>query len=88
MITPALEIVDDRRADYDHISKEVHTLIADNAWNKGLVHGTLVRDWRQLDLASLQGLGRRDRGLLGLAPLERAGVDLAEGALACVGSKQ
>ena len=55
MIAPALEIVDDRRADYDHISKEVHTLIADNAWNKGLVHGTLVRDWRQLDLASLQG---------------------------------
>jgi len=55
MITPALEIVDDRRADYDHISKEVHTLIADNAWNKGLVHGTLVRDWRQLDLASLRG---------------------------------
>ena len=54
-IAPALEIVDDRNADYDRISNEVLTLIADNAWNAGLVHGQMVKDWRNLDLADLQG---------------------------------
>jgi 2-keto-4-pentenoate hydratase len=54
-IAPALEIVDDRNANYDHISGEVLTLIADNAWNAGLVQGRLVKNWRELDLASLKG---------------------------------
>ena len=54
-IAPALEIVDDRNADYDRISNEVLTLIADNAWNAGLVHGQMVKEWQNLDLAELQG---------------------------------
>ena len=54
-IAPALEIVDDRGANYDRISQEVLTLIADNAWNAGLVHGKMKDDWRTLDLANLKG---------------------------------
>ncbi len=54
-IGPALEIVDDRHADYDRISDEVLTLIADNAWNAGIVRGRMIEDWKNLDLADLQG---------------------------------
>ncbi|KPK31726.1 MAG: hypothetical protein AMJ66_08010 [Betaproteobacteria bacterium SG8_40] len=54
-IAPALELVDDRNADYSDISTLVLTLIADNAWNAGVVLGPPVRDWQRLDLASLHG---------------------------------
>lgn len=54
-IAPALELVDDRNADYKGISDLVLTLIADNAWNAGIVLGSAVKDWRQLDLANLHG---------------------------------
>lgn len=54
-IAPALELVDDRNADYNTISPLVLTLIADNAWNAGIVVGPALKDWRQLDLASLHG---------------------------------
>lgn len=36
---PALEVVDDRKADYSTLSQHILTLIADNAWNAGLVLG-------------------------------------------------
>lgn len=54
-IAPALELVDDRNADYSDISTLVLTLIADNAWNAGIVLGPALRDWQHLDLASLHG---------------------------------
>ena len=54
-IAPALELVDDRNADYTNISELVRTLIADNAWNAGVVIGPAVRDWRHLDLAAVHG---------------------------------
>lgn len=54
-IAPALELVDDRNADYAGISSLVLTLIADNAWNAGVVLGALSTDWRKHDLASLHG---------------------------------
>ncbi len=54
-IAPALELVDDRNADYNNISSLVLTLIADNAWNAGIVLGPALRDWRHLDLANLHG---------------------------------
>lgn len=50
---PALEIADDRQADYPSLKEAVLTLIADNAWNQGLVLGAPVKD---LDAASLQAL--------------------------------
>jgi 2-keto-4-pentenoate hydratase len=54
-IAPALELVDDRNADYGTISQLVLTLIADNAWNAGIVLGPALKDWRHLDLAALHG---------------------------------
>jgi len=54
-IAPALELVDDRNADYGAISSLVLTLIADNAWNAGIVLGPALRDWRHLNLANLHG---------------------------------
>ncbi len=54
-IAPALELVDDRNADYATISSLVLTLIADNAWNAGIVVGTALKSWRHLDLAKLHG---------------------------------
>ncbi|MEI7785701.1 MAG: fumarylacetoacetate hydrolase family protein [Betaproteobacteria bacterium] len=36
---PALELVDDRKADYNTLRHDILTLIADNAWNAGLVLG-------------------------------------------------
>lgn len=47
---PALEIADDRSADYRSLSDSVLTLIADNAWNQGLVLGPAVT---RLDAAAL-----------------------------------
>jgi 2-keto-4-pentenoate hydratase len=54
-IAPALELVDDRNADYGAITELVLTLIADNAWNAGIVLGPALKDWRHLDLANLHG---------------------------------
>ncbi|MEO8629173.1 MAG: fumarylacetoacetate hydrolase family protein [Betaproteobacteria bacterium] len=54
-LSPAFELVDDRNADYTKISSLILTLIADNAWNGGIVLGEPVRDWRALDLASIRG---------------------------------
>jgi 2-keto-4-pentenoate hydratase len=53
---PALELADDRNADYTQLSANALMLIADNAWNEGAVLGAPVRDWRGVDLAALQGI--------------------------------
>ena len=50
---PALEIADDRCADYPSLKQSVLALIADNAWNQGLVLGPPVT---VLDADSLQAL--------------------------------
>jgi 2-keto-4-pentenoate hydratase len=55
-LMPAFELVDDRNADYQKISSLILTLIADNAWNGGIVLGKPVRDWRSLDLAGIRGV--------------------------------
>ena len=54
-ICPALELVDDRNADYGDISSLVLTLIADNAWNAGIVLGSPLSDWHALNLESIHG---------------------------------
>ena len=48
-VCPAFEIVDDRRADYKLL--EIATLIADNAWNAGIVLGEWKTSWPALDAA-------------------------------------
>jgi 2-keto-4-pentenoate hydratase len=45
-VCPAIEIVDDRDADYRAL--DVLSLIADNSWNAGIVLGEFVHDWPEL----------------------------------------
>lgn len=40
---PAIEVIDDRGADYATLNQSIRTLIADNAWNQGLVLGAPTR---------------------------------------------
>jgi 2-keto-4-pentenoate hydratase len=49
----AIEIIDDQNADYK--KADAFNLIANNAWNGGVVLGTGRTDWRQSDLAGLAG---------------------------------
>ena len=46
-ICPAIEVVDDRRADYKAL--EVASLVADNSWNAGIVLGPWQTSWPALD---------------------------------------
>ncbi len=54
-IMPALELADDRNADYASLRANPLDLIADNAWNEGVVLGQPVTDWRGIDLAAVRG---------------------------------
>ena len=56
-VMPALELADDRNADYSSLAPNSLMLIADNAWNEGAVLGSPIRDWQNLDLAALRGIG-------------------------------
>lgn len=49
----AIELVDDRNADYSQITAA--KLIANNSLNAGIVLGSAVTDWRARDLATLKG---------------------------------
>jgi 2-keto-4-pentenoate hydratase len=51
-VAAAIEIVDDRRADYRAL--DVLSLIADNSWNAGIVLGEFVHPWP--DLATIEGV--------------------------------
>jgi len=55
-ICPAIEIIDDRHADYRGL--EVLSVIADNSWNAGIVLGDFVRSWPELD--SIEGIVAAD----------------------------
>jgi len=55
-VSPALELADDRDADYSILPGNALTLVADNAWNEGAVLGAPVRDWKNINLADLQGV--------------------------------
>ena len=57
-VMPALELADDRNADYSRLPGNVKMMIADNAWNEGAVLGAPVREWRDIDLAALRGVAR------------------------------
>jgi 2-keto-4-pentenoate hydratase len=55
-ICPAFEIIDDRHADYGNL--EILSLIADNAWNAGIVLGDFAKSWP--DLAAIEGIVSTD----------------------------
>ena len=59
----AIEIVDDRYLDYHTL--DTPTLIADDFFHAAAVLGPAVRDWRSLDLASLQGRMSIDDDVVG-----------------------
>jgi 2-keto-4-pentenoate hydratase len=50
-VAPAIEVVDDRGCNY--ASLDAVSLIADNAWNAGIVHGEFRTHWPEL--AGVQG---------------------------------
>jgi 2-keto-4-pentenoate hydratase len=64
-VMPAFELVDDRQADYTQLAAHVLTLIADNAWNAGIVLGSPLRDWRTIDLAAARGVMRINGTVVG-----------------------
>ncbi|MGO9700974.1 MAG: 2-keto-4-pentenoate hydratase [Xanthobacteraceae bacterium] len=55
-ICPAIEIIDDRHADYRNL--EVLSVIADNSWNAGIALGDFVPTWPEL--AFLEGVVSMD----------------------------
>jgi 2-keto-4-pentenoate hydratase len=63
-VAPAIEIVDDRGCDY--ASLDVFSLVADNAWNAGIVLGAFRSGWPDLaevtGEVSVDGAGVLDRG--------------------------
>jgi 2-keto-4-pentenoate hydratase len=60
-VCPAIELVDDRGADYANL--DVLSLVADNSWNGGIVLSEFASAWP--DLASLRGRATNDRGAIG-----------------------
>jgi 2-keto-4-pentenoate hydratase len=60
-ICAAIELVDDRSADYAHL--DVLSLVADNSWNAGIVLSEFLTDWP--DLESVQGRATRDGNAIG-----------------------
>lgn len=55
-VMPAIELADDRNADYGELRRYPLELIADNGWNEGVVLGDPVGDWRDIDLAAVRGV--------------------------------
>ena len=64
-VMPAFELVDDRHADYTKIADNILTLLADNAWNGGIVLGSPLTDWQPLDLAAIHGTMRINGEVVG-----------------------
>ena len=64
-VMPALELADDRNADYALLQRHPLHLIADNAWNEGAVLGSPFKDWKALDLASVRGVAKINGAVVG-----------------------
>jgi 2-keto-4-pentenoate hydratase len=60
-VCAAVELVDDRSADY--ASLDVLSLVADNSWNGGIVLSKFVTQWP--DLESVLGRASKDRAAIG-----------------------
>jgi len=55
-VMPAIELADDRGADYAELARHPLELICDNGWNEGAVLGYPVEDWESVDLAAVRGV--------------------------------
>jgi 2-keto-4-pentenoate hydratase len=60
-VCAAVELVDDRNADYANL--DVRSLVADNSWNGGIVLSEFATTWP--DLESVLGLATNDRAAIG-----------------------
>jgi 2-keto-4-pentenoate hydratase len=60
-VCAAVELVDDRNADYDNL--DVRSLVADNSWNGGIVLAEFATTWP--DLESVLGRATNDRVAIG-----------------------
>jgi 2-keto-4-pentenoate hydratase len=57
-VMPAIELADDRHADYKQLAQHPLELIADNSWNEGAVLGAPVREWQSIDLAAVRAIAK------------------------------
>jgi 2-keto-4-pentenoate hydratase len=64
-VMPALEIADDRNADYTQLARHPFELIADNCWNEGAVLGAPIQGWKSLDLAAAKGTAAINGAVVG-----------------------
>ena len=64
-VMPAIEIADDRDADYSQLSRHPYELIADNSWNEGAALGEPVRQWKSLDLGQVLGVAKVNGKVVG-----------------------
>ena len=55
-VSAAVELVDDRHADYKAF--DVLSVVADNSWNAGIVHGAFTAAWP--DLRDVEGIAYRN----------------------------
>jgi 2-keto-4-pentenoate hydratase len=60
-VCAAVELVDDRSADYTHL--DVLSLVADNSWNAGIVLSAFATQWP--DLESVLGRASKDGAAIG-----------------------
>ena len=54
-VMPALEIADDRDADYKLLPRHPLHMIADNCWNAGAVLGEPVKEWKEMNIPVARG---------------------------------
>jgi 2-keto-4-pentenoate hydratase len=55
-VIAAMELADDRDADYKQLARHPLDLVADNSWNEGAVLGAPVSDWRAIELGAVRGV--------------------------------
>jgi len=64
-VMPALELADDRGADYATLPARGLELPADNAWNEGAVLGKPHAEWSGIDLAGIAGVAYVNGAIVG-----------------------
>ena len=64
-VMPAIELADDRDADYASLSSLALSLVADNAWSEGAVLGVPIKRWHAIDLAAVRGVAKINREVVG-----------------------
>lgn len=64
-VMPAIELADDRNADYASLARHPLELIADNGWSEGAVLGLPVSSWKTIDLGTVRGIATINGGAIG-----------------------